>query len=258
MGRGVSLPAAARYFAKGMARPSILGALMLLIAPVAIFTAGHSPHASAANTITVNSLTDPGITGDHLCSLREAITNANAKADTTSGDCAAGTGTDTIVFNLSGTIALVSNLPSIQHTLEIDGTGQAITIDGGGASQGFLNFSGVVTLNNLTIANGHTAAGNGGGVFNNGSLTVTQLHLCRQHRGGRRRNLQWRSGGHTRRQQLHLFRQCLGRGRRYREHARRDREEQHVREQQQRQLECRRGDPGQQHHGAGYQLDHGG
>ena len=173
MGRGVSLPAAARYFAKGMARPSILAALMLLIAPVAIFTAGHSPHASAANTITVNSLADPGITADHFCSLREAISNANAKADTTSGDCAKGTGNDTIVFNLSGTIALASNLPPILHILEIDGTGQAITIDGGGASQAFLNFSGVVTLNNLTIANGHTAAGNGGGVFNNGSLTVS-------------------------------------------------------------------------------------
>ena len=173
MGRGVSLPAAARYFAKGMARPPILAALLLLITPLAILTAGRSPHANAANTITVNSLTDPGITGDHFCSLREAITNANAKADTSRGDCAAGSGNDTIVFNLSGTIALVSNLPSIQHTLEIDGTGQAITIDGGGASQGFLNFSGVVTLNNLTIANGHSAAGNGGGVFNNGSLTVT-------------------------------------------------------------------------------------
>ena len=150
----------------------MLAALLLLLTPLAILTAGRSPHASAANTITVNSLTDPGLTGDHFCSLREAITNANAKADTSTGDCAAGTGNDTIVFNLSGTIALVSNLPSIQHTLEIDGAGQAITIDGGGARQGFLNFSGVVTLNNLTIANGHSS-GTGGGVSNNGSLTVT-------------------------------------------------------------------------------------
>jgi hypothetical protein len=155
-----------------MVRPSVLAALLLLIAPVVILTVGHSPHASGANTITVNSLLDPGTAGDGLCGLREAIANANAETDTSSGDCAAGTGNDTIVFNLSGTIALGSGLPSIQHTLEIDGTGQTITIDGGGASRVFLNLSGVVTLNNLTIANGHST-GNGGGVFNNGPLTVT-------------------------------------------------------------------------------------
>jgi hypothetical protein len=68
---------------------------------------------------------------------------------------------DTIVFNLSGTIALASGLPSVQHTLEIDGTGQTITIDGGGAYRVFQNLSGVLTLNNLTIANGETT-GNGG------------------------------------------------------------------------------------------------
>ncbi|MFZ2060650.1 MAG: choice-of-anchor Q domain-containing protein [Candidatus Binatus sp.] len=105
-------------------------------------------------------------------SLREAISNANAEADTTQGDCAPGTGNDTIVFNLSGTIALASGLPSVQHTLEIDGTGQTITIDGGGANSVLLNSSGALTLNNLTIANGETT-GNGGGIFNAGPLTVT-------------------------------------------------------------------------------------
>src|ERR1700684_4063778 len=115
-----------------MVGPSVL-TIVLLLAPVVILTVGHSPHASGANTITVNSLLDPGSTGDHLCGLREAISNANAEADTSMGDCAAGTGNDTIVFNLSGTIALGSGLPSIQHTLEIDGTGQTVTIDGGGA-----------------------------------------------------------------------------------------------------------------------------
>ena len=171
VGRGASLPAAARYFARGMVRPSVL-AIVLLIAPLVIVTVGHSPHANGANTITVNSLLDPGSTGDHLCGLREAISNANAAADTTMGDCATGTGNDTIIFNLSGTIALASGLPSIQHTLEIDGTGQTITIDGGGASRVFLNFSGAVTLNDLTIANGHST-GNGGGIFNSGPLTIT-------------------------------------------------------------------------------------
>ena len=63
--------------------------LVLLIAPVVILAIGHSIHAAGTNIITVNSLLDPGTTGDHLCALREAISNANAEADTTEGDCAA-------------------------------------------------------------------------------------------------------------------------------------------------------------------------
>jgi hypothetical protein len=173
VGRGVSVPAAVvRYFANGMVRPAILAVLAVLIVPVVVLALRHSLYAAGGNTITVTSLADPGTTGDGLCSLREAISNANAKADTTNGDCVAGTGTDTIVFSLSGTIALASGLPSIQHTIEIDGTGQTITIDGGGAHSIFVNFSGGLTLNNLTIGNGDTT-GNGGGIFNSGTLTVT-------------------------------------------------------------------------------------
>jgi hypothetical protein len=162
----------ARYFVRGMVRPAVLALIVLLVAPAVILMVGHSRRANASNTITVNSLLDPGTTGDHLCALREAISNANSESDTTDGDCAAGTGNDTIVFSLSGTIPLLSGLPAVEHTLEIDGTGQTITIDGGGANRVFLNFSGALTLNNLTIANGLTTA-DGGGVLNNNILTVT-------------------------------------------------------------------------------------
>jgi predicted outer membrane repeat protein len=170
VGRGARLPAAVRYFAKGIVRLSVLAAVALLIVAVLILTAGHSLHAST-NTITVNTLIDPGVAGDQLCGLREAISNANAEADTTMGDCAAGTGNDTIVFNLGGTIMLGSGLPSIQHTLEIDGGIQTITIDGGGTNPIFTNSSGALTLNNLTIAHGQTSA-SGGGVNNSSALTV--------------------------------------------------------------------------------------
>src|SRR5260370_5589839 len=155
-----------------MVRPAMLAVLAFLIVPIIVLTLHHSLYASGGNTITVNTLTDPGTTGDGLCGLREAIANANAKADTSTGDCAAGTGNDTIVFSVSGTIALASELPAIQHVIEIDGTGQTISIDGGGSNRIFLNLSGALTLNNLTIANGDTA-GNGGGVFNGGTLAVT-------------------------------------------------------------------------------------
>jgi CSLREA domain-containing protein len=150
----------------------MLALLAVLIVPALVLTLRHSLYASSGNTITVNTLTDPGSPGDGLCSLREAINNANAMADTSTGDCAAGTGNDTIAFSVSGTIALGSGSLSIQHVVEIDGTGQTITIDGGGANRIFLNFSGALTLNNLTIANGATTA-NGGGVFNSGTLAVT-------------------------------------------------------------------------------------
>ena len=126
----------------------------------------------AANTITVNTLSDSSTAGDGLCSLREAITNANSASDTTLGDCVAGTGNDTIVFSLSGKITVASTLPSPSAVLEIDGSGQTIDIDGGSASRIFLNLTGTLTLNDLTISNGSTS-GNGGGISSNGGLTVT-------------------------------------------------------------------------------------
>src|SRR5689334_6026251 len=75
--------------------------------------------ATGANaaTITVNSTADVAA-NDGQCTLREAITAANT--DTSSGaaagECVAGSGADTIQFNIgSGTpsIALTSGLPGI-------------------------------------------------------------------------------------------------------------------------------------------------
>ncbi len=162
----------ARYFARGMVRPTVLAVLILLIGSAVILPVGHSLRAGGANTITVNTLLDSSVAGDGLCSLREAIANANAESDTTAGDCVAGTGNDTIAFNLSGTITTASTLPAIAHTLEVDGTGQTITIDGASTHAVLVNFAGALTLNNLTIADGNSSA-NGAGVINDGSLTVT-------------------------------------------------------------------------------------
>lgn len=55
-----------------------------------------------AATITVDSAADNQIGGDGACTLREAIDNANANGQTTSGDCFPGSGTDRIVFNIPG------------------------------------------------------------------------------------------------------------------------------------------------------------
>src|ERR1019366_183504 len=54
--------------------------------------------------IIVNTTADPGSAG--VCALRDAITAANTQVAV--NGCAAGTGTDTIAFSVSGTITLSS------------------------------------------------------------------------------------------------------------------------------------------------------
>ena len=130
-----------------------------------------APSIAHANTISVNTTGDPGPSG--TCDLRDAITNANNKDQSGSTDCVAGSGTDTIVFNLSGTITLGSSLPAIANSsgdsLTIDGSGQTITVDGDNTYQVLLVNSGAtLNLNDLTIAHA-----DGGGIVNEGALTVT-------------------------------------------------------------------------------------
>ena len=127
-----------------------------------------------ANTITVTSLSDTGATG--ICVLRDAITAANSM--TATNGCAAGSGTDSIVFKpgLTGTIALGSTLPMItDSSLTITGpTGSpGITISGGGSVQIMEVEGGATNLRNLTIANGSNPLGFGGGINNDFTLTVT-------------------------------------------------------------------------------------
>src|ERR1039457_3302006 len=158
---------------RAIVRPGLLVALLIVLVPLCAITIRSELHAST-NTITVNNTTDPASTsGNGFCTLREAIDNANAKSDTTAGDCAAGTGTDTINFSVSGTIMLGSGLPAIVNTLTIDGTGQTVTIDGA-KLYGVLvvNSGATLTLNDLTIAHGSSTS-TGGGVYNGGTLTVT-------------------------------------------------------------------------------------
>jgi CSLREA domain-containing protein len=131
---------------------------------------------SFAATIIVNTATDSTTAGDGFCSLREAINNANAKSDTTSGDCNAGTGNDSIAILLLGDeVHLGSNLPAIENTLTI--VGSAVT---GVSAYGSSNVrifsiaaSATVTLTDLTVENGSIEASSGGGVLNAGTLTVT-------------------------------------------------------------------------------------
>ena len=84
---------------------------------------------------------------------------------------AALTGGGTVTFSCSGTITLTSGVWIAANTT-IDGSGQNVTLSGGDAHQVFFVLSGVtLNLNKLTIADGN--AGEGGGIRNDGTLTVS-------------------------------------------------------------------------------------
>ena len=137
--------------------------------------------------ITVNTLNDSSKSGDGFCSLREAINNADAASDTTSGDCGSGGSVATFIdFNVSGKITLTSTLPPIDPitntlpgSLTINGTGPTgqITLDGANSSSVLVVNSGAtLNLSFMTIANGTSGSNvdeSGGGIENFGTLTVT-------------------------------------------------------------------------------------
>ena len=159
---------------KWTAAVSIRVLLAVMISPIFALTLGTTAEAT---TITVNSLADPGTA--NVCNLRSAIIAANTM--TTTDGCPAGSGNDTIDFRTSGTIALASSLPQVTaRQLSINGpVAPGITIDGDGAVRVMQVAAGaMLNLNDLTIADG-SAFGffapdtQGGGIFNDGTLTVT-------------------------------------------------------------------------------------
>ncbi len=112
--------------------------------------ASRTAHAQPAATSIVSTCDD--------ATLRNAINNA------ASGD--------TITFGCSGTITLGSTLV-ISKNLTLDGSGQNVTLSGGGSVQVLSVNSGVsFTLNDLTVAHGLTS-GDGGGLFNNGTVSIS-------------------------------------------------------------------------------------
>src|SRR5262245_13570790 len=114
---------------------------------------------------TVNTLVDEnnGI-GVGSVSLREAIAAANGQA-----------GDDAIQIGVTGTINLTGELPALSSNIAITGPGAgALTISGENATRVFQIDAGVsAALSGLTIANGKVTSNLGGGVYNSGTLTVT-------------------------------------------------------------------------------------
>ena len=71
------------------------------------------PQSLAPAVITVNGTDSSIVAGDGVCSLREAINNANSNSDTSGGDCVAGddltSGGDTIALTADVTLTSVDN-----------------------------------------------------------------------------------------------------------------------------------------------------
>src|SRR6266542_1252311 len=152
-------------------------------------------------TLTVNTLgdaadssvgdghcdTDPGTAGDQ-CTLRAAIQEANAVF-----------GDDTISFSVTGTINLTGALPDIISNVTINGPGSAVLTVQRSTAGGTPNFriftitgGPTVTISGATVTNGKTAdgvagggfapgyggqGGNGGGILNSGTLTLTDVFV---------------------------------------------------------------------------------
>ncbi len=143
--------------------------------------------AYAAGSISVNSNLDT-IANDGKCTLREAITSANT--DTASGgaggECAAGSGADTITFAANYTITLVgSQLPAVTTAIIIHGSGAANTIIQANAIANTATYrvfeatnTGNLTLDSLTVRNGRcdgSSCAVGGGILNGGALIVSNV-----------------------------------------------------------------------------------
>jgi len=95
---------------------SVLLSFLLVLAAIGV-ASGLATTVQGAN-ITVNHTSDT-IIDDELCTLREAIINANYDDQSGSTDCAAGNGPDTIT------------LPANTYTLTIPGTGEDAALTGG-------------------------------------------------------------------------------------------------------------------------------
>jgi len=148
----------------------VVGTAAALLMAGMVLVAAPPAHAA---TITVA----PGVVdvnADAICSLREAVDNAN-NDNNVHPECAAGAGNDTISIP-AGTYLLG---PGGQLTLtDTDGTtlagaGAATTFLDGGTTTRVLEVSaGTVTISGLTITNGG-GVDSGAGILNKGDLTVT-------------------------------------------------------------------------------------
>lgn len=155
-------------------------------------------------TITVTAGQVASVNGDMLCSLSEAIANAETDTNTAGGDCVAGFGSDTIdlpngVYDIAAAAISdptygSSGLPEINSTIIINGAGATVqrapslytaTPCSNGTTDAFRLFYvglvGDLSLNNITLAGGCAnfvgSTGAGGAIFNRGIVALNEVNI---------------------------------------------------------------------------------
>ncbi|WP_438853916.1 choice-of-anchor Q domain-containing protein [Agromyces sp. M3QZ16-3] len=138
-----------------------------------------------AASLVVTSDSPFAIAGDSQCTLPEAVANADADADTSGGDCVAGSGADVITFAPAVTsIVLDAPLPTVTDGagLTILGSARVPTISGGNLNRPFTVIaSGTLTLQDVAVVNGSDggSGGDGGGaILNDGTVRVIDARLA--------------------------------------------------------------------------------
>ncbi len=159
---------------------SILSFAILL---TVLFSATFPVRSVYAASITVNGTADT-IANDGQCTLREAIINANNDNTSGSTDCAAGSGSDTLILPAGTYVLTLSGFDNTSAGGDLD-INSDITIIGAGAGSTIIrqtvatervihivsNYT--VNISGVTITGGDEGnAQGGGGVQNNGTLTI--------------------------------------------------------------------------------------
>jgi uncharacterized repeat protein (TIGR01451 family) len=186
--------------------PSAAGSLV----NTATVSHGNDPYAANNTATDTDAIALPGIMAvapgtvsvqsDGICSLAEAIHNANADAQVDNGDCPAGNGVDTIALAAGATYTLsqpdpndgTSGLPAVTSPIILAGHGAIIErgvgqclLDGNQTAQelrllrvGLPGSPGDLTLRDLTLrggcSDGDAAEASGGAIFSNASILALE------------------------------------------------------------------------------------
>ncbi|MEJ7701591.1 MAG: hypothetical protein WKF71_18395 [Pyrinomonadaceae bacterium] len=160
--------------------PSSFHASGLITAFMFLICLAAAQSASAA-TITVNSAADTFTNGDGQCTLRKALANANENYRVFT-DCVVGSsGADTIIFTAAlanRTITLGTELGIKDHLTINAQSAPGLSVSGNNRTRVFRIFPSTVVMNGFRITGGNevgTIGIGGGGIFNNGNLTLNNM-----------------------------------------------------------------------------------
>jgi uncharacterized repeat protein (TIGR01451 family) len=127
-------------------------------------------------TITVDTLVDDDSGGG--CSLRAALLSAQFGSSPEGSSCVSGSGRDSIIFSVSGVIALNEPLPEIPDDVDIVGPGpEELVIDAGGAGPVFAVAGTGVSISGLGLTGGAALFGGGLLILEGAAATVANVDV---------------------------------------------------------------------------------